>query len=250
MKKTVLITGASSGIGLATARLLSKDYRLILCGRNKERLHELYKELETKTEVIVLLFDVSDKEEVFNQINHLPDEWKTIDILINNAGNAHGLAAFQEADVIDLETMIDTNVKGVIYVTKAVLPYMIAQKSGYIINVSSIAGKEVYSLGTTYCASKSAVEALSKGMRMDLLPLGIKVSNVAPGAVETGFSNVRFKGDDARADAVYAGFEPLTAEDIAASIYYILSQPEHVQVSDITILPKAQSSAASILRNL
>lgn len=248
--KTALITGATSGIGKATAKILAKEYRLILCGRRSDRLEKIKSELTPLTEVLTLNFDVRDKEAIFKAITNLPDNWNQIDVLINNAGNAHGLASFQDADIEDLENMIDGNVKGIIYVTKAVLPYMIPQNSGHIVNLSSIAGKQVYTNGTTYCASKWAVEALSKGMRLDLLPLGIKVTNVAPGAVETEFSLVRFKGDEEKSANVYAGFEPLKADDVAQSIYFAISQPDHVQIGDITITPKAQADGTTIMRNL
>lgn len=246
--KTALITGATSGIGKATAQKLAHDFRLILCGRRQDRLEELAQELKSITDVYTLNFDVRDKKAVFEAIDRLPDGFKKIDILLNIAGNAHGLAPFHEADMEDLEQMIDGNVKGMIYVSKAVLPLMIPQPSGHIVNISSTAGKEVYTNGTTYCASKWAVEALSKGMRLDLLPLGIKVTNVAPGLVETEFSMVRFKGDKEKSDKTYAGFEPLTAQDIAESIYFAVTQPEHVQLADITILPKAQANSTQVLR--
>lgn len=246
--KTALITGATSGIGAATARKLASHYRLIICGRRQERLDALKEELSILTEVHTLTFDVRNKEEVFKAIDNLPENFRQIDVLINNAGNAHGLAPFQDAGLEDLEAMIDGNVKGLIYVSKAVLPLMLPLKSGHIVNISSIAGKQAYGNGATYCASKWAVEALSKGMRIDLLPFGIKVSNVAPGAVETEFSLVRYKGDQERADSVYKGFEPLVAEDIAESIYFALSQPEHVQIADITIMPKAQADAVNLLK--
>lgn len=243
--KTVLITGATSGIGKATAiALAKKGYQLILCGRNQSVLEELKANLLTK--VHTCCFDVRDKNEVFNQIENLPDTFQHIDILINNAGNAHGLATFDQADLEDLEAMIDINVKGLIYVTKAVLPLMPENSESHIINISSIAGKEVYQNGTTYCASKFAVETLTKGMRIDLLPLGIKVTAIAPGAVETNFSLVRFKGDSEKANQVYNGYEPLTAEDISNSILFAIEQPHHVQIADITILPKAQASATNI----
>ncbi len=246
--KTVLITGATSGIGMAAARKLAEEFQLILCGRRQERLEELKSELEIITPVTTLQFDVRNKNAVFQSIENLPEEFRKIDVLINNAGNAHGLAPFYEANLEDLEAMIDGNVKGIIYVTKAVLPLMIPFGNGHIINISSIAGKQVYMNGTTYCASKWAVEALSKGMRLDLLPHGIKVTNVAPGAVETEFSLVRFKGDEERSQMVYSGFEPLNAQDIAESIYFSLMQPGHVQIADITILPKAQADGGNILR--
>jgi len=247
--KTALITGATSGIGMATARKLAKDFRLILCGRRQERLNELESELSKITSVTTLKFDVRNKNEVFEAIETLPEDFRKIDVLINNAGNAHGLAPFDEADLEDLEAMIDGNVKGLMYVSKAVLPLMIPQKKGHIVNISSIAGKEVYANGTTYCASKWAVEALSKGMRLDLVKHGIKVTNVAPGAVETEFSMVRFKNDSERANLVYSGYQPLVAEDIAESIYFALMQPEHVQIADITITPKAQANSTVILKD-
>lgn len=245
--KTVLITGASSGIGRSTARLLANNYRLILCGRRTEKLIELQTELSS-TPTHVLTFDVSNKEQVFQAIQSLPTEWQTIDILVNNAGNAHGLAPFQDADLADLEAMIDINVKGVIYVTRAVLPFLQKSNEGHIINLSSIAGKQAYANGTTYCASKWAVEALTKGMRLDFLPLGIKVTGIAPGAVETEFSLVRFKGDEDRASQVYKGYEPLQAENIAETIVFAIEQPVHVQLADITILPKAQADGVTFLK--
>ncbi|MGB6084854.1 SDR family NAD(P)-dependent oxidoreductase [Moheibacter sp.] len=247
--KTVLITGATSGIGKATAVKLAKEFKLILCGRRMDKLNELEKELSQITEVTTLCFDVRKKEEVFSAIEKLPVKFKTIDTLINNAGNAHGLASFQDAELEDLEAMIFGNTMGIIYVTKAVLPFL-SKNSGHIVNISSIAGKEVYPNGTTYCASKFAVEALSKGMRMDLLNDGIKVTNIAPGLVETEFSLVRFKGDTQRSESVYTGYEPLKPEDIAESIYFALTQPEHVQLADITILPKAQASATQVVKNI
>lgn len=245
--KTVLITGATSGIGKATAiALAQKNYKLILCGRNQSVLEELKRTLATPTHICC--FDVRDKHEVFAQINNLPEEFRNIDILINNAGNAHGLATFDQADLEDLEAMIDINVKGLIYVTKAVLPLMPQNAESHIVNLSSIAGKEVYLNGTTYCASKYAVEALTKGMRIDLLPLGIKVTGIAPGAVETNFSLVRFKGDSERAKKVYEGYQPLTPEDVAETILFAIEQPTHVQLADITILPKAQASATNMYK--
>lgn len=248
MKRTVFITGATSGIGMATAKILAADYRLILCGRRQDRLNEIENELKKLTEVKTLQFDVRDKDAVFNAVESLGDEWKNIDILINNAGNAHGLAPFDEAELDDLISMIDINVKGLIYVSKAVVPFLKKSNNAHIVNISSIAGKEVYPNGATYCASKAAVESLSKGMRFDLLPYGVKVSNVAPGAVETEFSLVRFKGDKEKAENVYKGFDPLVAEDIANAVAYLLNQPEHVQLADITVFPKAQASGTNFFK--
>lgn len=246
--KTIVITGASSGIGYATAKALAKNNRLILCGRRLERLQQLQNELKD-TPSLLLTFDVAKKEEVFKAFDLIPTEWQNIDVLINNAGNAHGLASFQDADLADLDAMIDINVKGLIYVTKACLPFIKNSDNAHIVNLSSIAGKQAYTNGTTYCASKWAVEALTKGMRLDFLPLGIKVTSIAPGAVETEFSLVRFKGDTEKADNVYKGFEPLQAEDIAESIAFTINQSKHVQLADITILPKTQADATTILRN-
>lgn len=245
--KTILITGASSGIGYATAKMLAEGNRLILCGRRLERLQQLQAEL-TDTPTLLLQFDVAKKEEVFSAFDSIPAEWQNIDVLINNAGNAHGLATFQDADLDDLEAMIDINVKGLIYVTKACLPFIKKSENAHVVNISSIAGKQVYTNGSTYCASKWAVEALTKGMRLDFLPLGIKVTGIAPGAVETEFSLVRFKGNEDIASKVYQGYEPLKAEDIAMNIAFVVNAPKHVQVADITILPQAQADATMILR--
>jgi len=247
MRKIALITGASSGIGMATAFALSKEgFDLILCGRRMEPLEQLKRDLATES--LILTFDVRNKMEVSNTINSLPENWKKINVLINNAGNAHGLSPIQNGEIEDWEAMIDSNVNGLLYVSKAVIPLMIENMMGHIINISSIAGKQVYPNGNVYCASKAAVEALSQGMRMDLNAFGIKVSNVAPGAVNTGFSSVRFKGDQERADAVYKGFTPLCAEDIADVIRYIVTAPAHVNIADVTVLPTAQASATQINR--
>lgn len=244
MQKTALITGATSGIGQATAKIFAeKGINLILCGRRKSRLEDIKKELEDKVKITTLSFDVGNREAVFSAIESLSDQnKKDINILVNCAGNAHGLDTFLDSSIDDFDSMIDSNVKGLLYVSKAVVPILVANKRGHIINISSIAGKETYPKGTVYCATKHAVEAISKGMRMDLLTQGIKVTNIAPGAVETEFSLVRFKGDQKRADAVYQGFEPLVAEDIADAIYYAVSRPDHVQIADMTIFPKAQAS--------
>lgn len=244
MQKTALITGATSGIGQATAKIFAeKGINLILCGRRKSRLDDIKKALEDKVKITTLSFDVGNREAVFSAIESLSDQnKKDINILVNCAGNAHGLDTFLDSSIDDFDSMIDSNVKGLLYVSKAVVPILVANKRGHIINISSIAGKETYPKGTVYCATKHAVEAISKGMRMDLLTQGIKVTNIAPGAVETEFSLVRFKGDQKRADAVYQGFEPLVAEDIADAIYYAVSRPDHVQIADMTIFPKAQAS--------
>lgn len=244
MQKTALITGATSGIGKATAKIFAENgINLVLCGRRKNRLDDIKKELENKVDITTLHFDVGNREAVFSTIESLSDnKKKDINVLVNCAGNAHGLDTFFDSSIDDFDSMIDSNVKGLLYVSKAIVPILVANKGGHIINVSSIAGKETYPKGAVYCATKHAVEAISKGMRMDLLTQGIKVTNIAPGAVETEFSLVRFKGDKKRADSVYQGFEPLVAEDIADAIYYAVSRPDHVQIADITIFPKAQAS--------
>ncbi len=243
-KKTALITGATSGIGEATADLLAKNgYRIIACGRNLEKLNALKNKLAAYTEILTLQFDVKDKKNVFTCIENLPTEWKNIDVLINSAGNAHGRATIANDDTENWDEMIDANVKGLLYVTKAVIPNMIQQKSGHIINLSSIAGKEVYAGGTVYCASKAAVESISQGLRLELVEYNIKITNIAPGAVATDFSLVRFKGDKAKADAVYEGWTPLQGSDIADTIFYILSAPKHVVLADVLILPTQQASA-------
>lgn len=245
--KTVLITGASSGIGKATAEKLSKQgFRLILCGRRKDRLIDLKKSLSEFTEVCYLVFDVRSKEGVEKQIKSLGESWKDIDILVNNAGNAHGKNQLSEGNIEDWDSMIDGNVKGLLYVSKTVIPNMISRKKGHIINISSIAGKETYEGGVVYCASKKSVEAISQGMRTELTKHNIKVSNIAPGAVETEFSEIRFKGDKEKASLVYKGYSPLIAEDIADLISYILLSPDRVTIADVTILPKKQSSATTI----
>jgi NADP-dependent 3-hydroxy acid dehydrogenase YdfG len=244
-----LITGATSGIGRATAAAFADlDYRLILCGRRQDRLDELQEQLSTQTTVTTLNFDVRNWDEVSHAIGTLPDEWQAIDILVNSAGNAYGLNPIQEGDPADWDQMIDGNVQGLLYVSKAVIPGMVGRRRGHIVNLSSIAGKETYANGAVYCASKAAVEALSTGMRLDLTQHGIKVTNIAPGAVETEFSMVRFKGDAERAAKVYAGFTPLTADDIADTIVYAVTAPAHVTIADLTILASAQASATTIVR--
>lgn len=249
MKPTALITGATSGIGLAIANAFSKlNYRLILCGRRQERLDELQQALSQQSACYTLNFDVRDRAAVEAAISALPDEWKTVDILINNAGNAHGMGPIQEGAADDWDAMIDGNVKGLLYVTKAVSPGIVERGRGHIVNISSIAGKQTYANGGVYCASKAAVEALSEGMRLDLTQHGIKVTNIAPGAVETEFSLVRFKGDEARAAKVYEGFTPLTASDIADAVVYAVTAPPHVTIADLTILASAQAAATTIYR--
>ena len=244
MSKIALVTGATSGIGKATAQILAKNnYKIILCGRREDRLLELKNELSAYTEVHTLSFDVQDKKAVFDSINSLPEGFSKIDVLINNAGNAHGLDAIQNGDLDDWDAMIDINVKGLLYVSKAIIPKMIEQKSGHIINIGSIAGKEVYPNGNVYCASKHAVDALNQAMRIDLNPYGIRVGGIHPGAVETEFSEVRFKGDSEKAANVYKGFEPLRAEDIADIIHFVISRPYYVNIADLLVLPTAQASA-------
>lgn len=247
MQRTALITGATSGIGQATAKAFADlGYRLILHGRRQERLDELKESLPV--EVYTMNFDVRYREDVEDAFSRLPAEWQSIDILLNNAGNAHGLGPVQDNDPDDWDAMIDGNVKGILYVSKAVMPGMIARRSGHILNLSSVAGKQTYPNGTVYCASKAAVESISEGMRLDLNPYGIKVTNIAPGAVETEFSLVRFKGDDKRAASVYQGFTPLSAEDIAETIAFIVTRPPHMVIADILLFPTAQASAMMLKR--
>ncbi|AXG73901.1 SDR family NAD(P)-dependent oxidoreductase [Flavobacterium arcticum] len=248
--KTALITGATSGIGRATARYFAKNnIRLILCGRRDDRLTALQGELSSLTAVHTLLFDVRDKKAVDNAIASIPKEFKNIDILVNNAGNAHGLDPIQNGDTDDWDAMIDINVKGLLYVSKAIIPNMIERKSGHIINIGSIAGKEVYPNGNVYCASKHAVDAINQGMRMDLNQYGIRVGAINPGLVATEFSEVRFKGDTERADTVYKGYEPLQPEDIADVITFVVTRPYHVNIADLMILPTAQASATMVKKD-
>jgi 3-hydroxy acid dehydrogenase/malonic semialdehyde reductase len=249
MKKIALVTGATSGIGEATARILAKNnYKIILCGRREDRLIALEKELSEFTEIHTLSFDVRDKKAVFESINSLPETFSKIDVLINNAGNAHCLDAIQNGNLDDWDAMIDINVKGLLYVSKAIIPKMIEQKSGHIINIGSIAGKEVYPNGNVYCASKHAVDALNQAMRMDLNPYGIRVGAIHPGMVETEFSEVRFKGDTDRAANVYKGIEALQPEDIADIIHFVVSRPYHVNIADLIVFPTAQASATILKR--
>lgn len=250
-KRIALITGATSGIGEATARLLAvNQFKLILCGRRKDRLKKLADELRLQTEVITLSFEVRNQKAVAASIDSLPAEWKEIDVLVNNAGNAHGLDPIQTGSVDDWDAMMDINVKGLLYVTKAVLPVMVKRNSGHIINLGSIAGKEIYANGNVYCASKFAVDALTKGMRIDLNAHSIKVTAIHPGLVETEFSLVRFKGDEQRAASVYKGFDPLQGQDIADLILFALTRPPHVVVADLVVLPTAQASATVVKKSV
>ncbi|WP_372794466.1 SDR family NAD(P)-dependent oxidoreductase [Lutibacter sp.] len=243
-QKTAFITGATSGIGKATAQLFAKNnIRLILCGRRNERLIQLKEELSKLTDVTTLQFDVSKKGEVFKAIESLPKEFQKIDILINNAGNAHGLSTIQDGNLDDWDAMLDINVKGLLYVSKAILPQMVDRNNGFVVNIGSIAGKEVYPNGNVYCASKYAVNALNKAMRIDLNKHNIRVSAIHPGAVETEFSEVRFKGDAEKAKNVYKGFKALQAEDIADIIYFVVTRPYHVNIEDLVVYPTAQASA-------
>ena len=246
--KIALITGATSGIGESTSHELSDQFSLILCGRNKKKLTELSNSLSKKTDVVTLEFDVRDKKDVREKISSLSDDWKNIDVLINNAGNAHGLEFIYEGKIEDWDMMIDTNVKGLLYVSKYVLDFMIKKNSGHIINIGSIAGKEVYPKGNIYCASKFAVDAISNGMRIDLNKHNIKVSQINPGLVETNFSMVRFKNDQKRSNSVYSGLNPLVGDDIAKVISYVVNCPENVNISDITVLAKSQASSTVLNR--
>lgn len=247
MPKIVFITGATSGIGEATAhQFAGLGYQLILCGRNLEKLLEVGNLLSKKTKVHTLRFDVRDKEAVAEAISSLPKDFSNIDILINNAGNAHGLDSFQNADLEDWDMMIDINLKGLIYVTKAILPGMIKRKSGHIINIGSTAAKEVYPNGNVYCASKHAVDALNQALRIDLNKTGIRVGAIHPGLVHTNFSKVRFKGDEDRAEQVYKGFQPLEAKDIAEIIAFVCQAPPHVNIADLVVMPTAQAGSTIV----
>jgi len=249
MNKTALITGATSGIGLATAkRFAVEGINIIICGRRKDRLVALASELNHKVKVHILNFDIRDREAVFKAIRSLPSDFKNIDILVNNAGNAHGLDTIQEGSIDDWEAMIDINVKGLLYVSKAIIPDMIEKKSGHIINIGSTAGKEVYPKGNVYCATKHAVDALNQGIRIDLNKYGIKVGAINPGMVETEFSIVRFKGNKEKANAVYSGFDALKPEDIADIIYFVISRPYRVNIADLIVMPTAQASSTIVNR--
>ena len=252
MRKIALITGATAGFGKAIAERLAKEgCDVIITGRRKERLSELKTQIETeyKVRVLPLCFDVRRYDEVEANLGNLPADWERIDILVNNAGLAVGLNPIHQGVVEDWERMIDTNVKGLLYVTRVVSPGMVARKSGHIVNLGSIAGREVYPNGNVYCATKHAVKALSQAMRIDMLQYGIKVTLIAPGCAETEFSIVRFKGDEGRADKVYEDMQPLVAEDIADTVAFAISAPEHVNIQDLLIMPKAQGGAIQIHRD-
>lgn len=249
-KRIILITGATSGIGDATANLLAKNNcKLIICGRRKDRLESLHKKLSLLTEIHTLSFDVRDKDAVKTALTSLPAAWRNIDVLINCAGNAHGLDPIQTGKIDDWDAMLDINVKGLLYVCHEIIPGMVNQKAGHIINIGSIAGKEVYPNGNVYCASKFAVDALTRSMRIDLNAYNIKVTSINPGLVETEFSLVRFKGDAERAAAAYKGLDPLKAEDIADVILFTITRPAHVVLADITVFPTAQASSMHVKRN-
>lgn len=251
MNKIILITGATAGIGRAVAELYAKNgWNLILTGRRGERLKEVKQTLSSKysVDVLTLTFDVRQKEAVQNAIDGLPENWKKIDVLLNNAGLAKGFSDIQDGKIEDWETMIDTNIKGLLYVSKAIMPLMIDRKQGHIVNIGSIAGKEVYAKGNVYCSTKHAVEGITKALRLDLLPHKIKVSAVCPGAVDTEFSTVRFDGDKDRASTVYDGYQPLMAQDIAEAIYFVTSRPFHVNINDLLIMPTAQANTSNLLR--
>ncbi|GHE23199.1 SDR family NAD(P)-dependent oxidoreductase [Sphingobacterium griseoflavum] len=252
--RTVLITGASSGIGQACAAVLAKEsnYRLLLCARRLNRLEELKRRIQStyrSCEILCFELDVRDRAAVETALANLPESWRKIDVLINNAGLSQGLDGIDHGDTGDWDRMIDTNVKGLLYVTKHTVPLLANSENPHIINIGSIAGKEVYPNGNVYCATKHAVDALTKAMRMDLLAKGIRVSSIDPGMVETEFSEVRFKGDKERAKNVYQGLTPLSGTDIAEIIAFVLSRPPHVNINDLLVMPTAQASATIIKRD-
>jgi NADP-dependent 3-hydroxy acid dehydrogenase YdfG len=250
-RKIALINGATAGIGYETALLLAQNnYNLVLTGRRKDRLDRIKDQIENQfdAKVFILNFDIRNRKAVETSLNNLPQEWKAIDVLVNNAGLAAGLGPVNSADIDDWDNMIDTNIKGLLYTTRIVSPWMIERNCGHIINISSIAGKEAYPNGSVYCGTKHAVAAITKAMRIELMPSGIKVSSIAPGAVETEFSLVRFRGDAERAAQVYQGFTPLNAKDIAETILFILTRPAHVNIDDLLIMPTNQASARDFHR--
>ncbi|MCY2686392.1 SDR family NAD(P)-dependent oxidoreductase [Salinimicrobium sp. TH3] len=247
MSKTALVTGASSGIGKATAIALAQaGFNVIICGRRKEALQELKTRLEDKVKVEILQFDVRNKEEVSKALKKLPQDFRKIDVLVNNAGNAHGLNPIQTGNLDDWDAMIDINVKGLLYVSREIIPQMVERGSGDIINIGSLAGKEVYPNGNVYSASKHAVDALNKGMRIDLNGKGIRVGAINPGLVETNFSEVRFKGDSEKAKSVYEGYQALKPEDIAELVVFMVTRPAHVNIADLLVLPTAQASSTIV----
>jgi NADP-dependent 3-hydroxy acid dehydrogenase YdfG len=249
-KKVALITGATSGIGKAIAyEFANHGIDLILCGRRHERLDQIKKDIGSKVNVHTLSFDVRDKDETFKAIASLPESFRTIDILINNAGNAHGLDPIQSGKIDDWDAMIDINVKGLLYISKAIIPNMVERQSGHIINIGSSAGRELYPKGNVYCASKSAVLSITEGMRIDLNPFGIKVSAINPGLVETEFSQVRFKGDPI-ANTIYKGFKALQPEDIAELVYFTVSRPPHVNIADVLVFSTAQANNTIVKKEL
>ena len=248
--KTALITGATSGIGKATAELLAKNnWRLIICGRNVEVLSQMKADLSVTTEIFTLNFDIREFSQVEKAINSIPENWKKIDVLINNAGNAHGMDSLENGNIDDWDAMMDGNVKGILYISKLLIPGMKAQKSGHIVNISSTAARQTYANGVVYCASKKAVDVISEGMRLELTEFGIKITNLQPGLTESDFSKVRFKGDEERAKTVYQGFQALKPTDIADAISYCIHAPKHVCISDLTIYPSAQAESRTVYKN-
>ena len=248
--KTALITGATSGIGKATAELLAKNnWRLIICGRNVEVLSQMKADLSVTTEIFTLNFDIREFSQVEKAINSIPENWKKIDVLMNNAGNAHGMDSLENGNIDDWDAMMDGNVKGILYISKLLIPGMKAKNAGHIVNISSVAAKQTYANGVVYCASKRAVDVISEGMRLELTEFGIKVTNLQPGLTETDFSKVRFKGDEERAKTVYQGFQALKPTDIADAISYCIHAPKHVCISDLTIYPSAQAESRTVYKN-
>jgi len=251
MRKIALVTGATAGIGVATAEILAENgYNLIITGRRKEKLDKLKSELgvKYKSDVLVLNFDIRDRKQTEDAIDNLPKSWENINVLINNAGLAAGFSTIQEGSIDDWEQMIDTNIKGLLFITRKVAPIMVSRGSGHIVNISSIAAKELYEKGNVYCATKHAVDALTKGMRIDLVKHNVKVTSISPGAVETEFSLVRFKGDKERAEKVYEGMTPLSADDVAEAVWFAISRPAHVNINDMLIMPTAQANITTIIR--